>query len=926
MNNRYRAILALVVIILFAGGAYSATIHIPADQPTIQAGINAAVNGDTVMVAAGEYTESLVFDFEYANILLKSEAGADQTVISKGSTGFATIYFQQGNQNRSTIEGFSLRNPQFEPIVYIGHCNAPAIIGCIFENNRIHYGGALISDGDIVYLTGCIFRNNQVFIKGGPIYISGGQAEITKCSVADNHVSEGGGAVNCINAINVLIDRCTIYNNQTENGTGGTIYLENCINTKIHGNTISDNSLDFAGGGSGIMLSSCENVDIRNNTIAFNNGGTAIFAGGGSFAIEADYNILYGNTDDYYGVLGGSGSIYADPQFVSHLTADYSLQAESPCINNGDPDYIYYDADLTVCDIGAIPFFGSNLPIPVSIRVGRNSYLDLVTDSLPLITWDYFDSTSSNQSHIEVQIGLDMNWDYPEVWNSGAIENSSNTLAYNGPALSDKTVYFMRIKCRNEGGWGVWRYHKFQTSFDNVLLVPAEFATIQSAIDASIPGDSVIVDRGTYDELLVFPAHQLILKSLKGPEVTSLDFMGGHKDNRTDLLNGKTNEMTQEPFTAKGLMSPSANLISVTKPSYSSSIEGFTIKSIYTFEDLILVADAANFTIKDNRFINLHAQFIIRSNEYSKINVISNLFAGSSGGNIIMSPASECSFINNTVDGGDYGIHIYGPNSTILNNIVINIINYAVWQPHPTTLVDYNNFWNNGSENNPGPNGIIENPYFLNPSAINYQLSLFSQCINAGNPEPIYNDPDGSRNDIGAFPFATQSPMQFSLIDLEYLVNGISHRLAPTFSWLPATDPDPGNTLTYNLYIDETQFFTNPLVYDGIPFEEYTLPVPLAFSNEYWWVVEAVDNTGRSTFSDNIGHFKTWRLGDVNNDWRFDILDIIFTIDYKFKNGAAPNPIYTGDVNADCLVNILDIIYMIDAKFKTGPDPLVGCE
>jgi hypothetical protein len=60
---------------------------------------------------------------------------------------------------------------------------------------------------------------------------------------------------------------------------------------------------------------------------------------------------------------------------------------------------------------------------------------------------------------------------------------------------------------------------------------------------------------------------------------------------------------------------------------------------------------------------------------------------------------------------------------------------------------------------------------------------------------------------------------------------------------------------------------------------------------------------------------------DVDSNGDLNLLDIVYLIDWKFKDGPLPVYMNSSDVNGDSAVDILDIVYMIDWKFKDGPAP-----
>ncbi len=84
-------------------------IHIPADYPTIQQGIDASSNSDIVLVSPGTYFENI--DFDSKSITVKSSEGYQLTVIDGSQhDSLNVISYQSYDDIRPVIEGFTISN------------------------------------------------------------------------------------------------------------------------------------------------------------------------------------------------------------------------------------------------------------------------------------------------------------------------------------------------------------------------------------------------------------------------------------------------------------------------------------------------------------------------------------------------------------------------------------------------------------------------------------------------------------------------------------------------------------------------------------------------------------------------------------------------------------------------------------------------
>ena len=182
------------------GIASPSVIIVPRDFETIQEGIDASVDGDTVLVKPGTYYENINFNLH--NIILGSmfftTGNADyiSTTIIDGSDAGSVVTFNSGEDSTAMIIGFSI------------------------TNGRADYGGGILctySSPTIAYNE--IFENETLSggnHGGGGIYSFHSSSWIVHNNIHDNTVpnydGSTGGAIKSDNSALHILNNIIAYN------------------------------------------------------------------------------------------------------------------------------------------------------------------------------------------------------------------------------------------------------------------------------------------------------------------------------------------------------------------------------------------------------------------------------------------------------------------------------------------------------------------------------------------------------------------------------------------------------------------------------------------------------------------------------------------------------------------------------------------
>jgi len=180
---------------LLSSALYSTIINVPVDQSTIQAGINASANTDTVLVQPGTYVENINFNGKLITLASKfltiHDSSYISTTIIDGNAISSVVIFDSGENSSALLTGFTIRNGTASMGGGI-FCedSSPSLDNVIISDNYASVvGGGIYCDSSDPNLQNLTIKNNSANSNGGGIYLNASQPNLDNVIISDNYAS-----------------------------------------------------------------------------------------------------------------------------------------------------------------------------------------------------------------------------------------------------------------------------------------------------------------------------------------------------------------------------------------------------------------------------------------------------------------------------------------------------------------------------------------------------------------------------------------------------------------------------------------------------------------------------------------------------------------------------------------------------------------
>ncbi|MGA2916141.1 MAG: right-handed parallel beta-helix repeat-containing protein [Sedimentisphaerales bacterium] len=544
-------IYSICILLLLTAGCLANVLNVPSEgYPSIQQAINSAINGDTIIVAPGRYFENI--NFSGKAITVRSTDPNDPNIVAAtildgnrpaDINSASVVTFKSGETSTSVLEGFTITGGSGSWLttswkfqgkrwnrcgggVLCYNMSQPTITKNVFADNIADLGGGIYIFGDPVNPNDP--SNPTVHIK--PIISYNSFSNNTASfdlnfSPPDNNYPVewhgDGGAIVCFQGVDANITNNLIENNHAYS-YGGGIHLRQWSNGTIENNHIIDNNSMLGGG---IHVTYTSSPAIYNNKIEYNKAGT--FGGGGIYVYYYSSPYIEKNTIRYNTSSRGAGiAVMWDslPTITTNFITDNfggagilcvssspSIQNNTIANNSAEPS-----SGGIHCEYGASPIIKHN--VITNNGTGYGIYVLQDSNSQPMLSYnDVWGHTMGNygpaisdQTGLNGNISADPNFvdadsnDYHLSCYSKCINAGDPNFPYQGLTDFDgeprKIGQFIDIGA--DEAWPVWN-----------ISSGNKYTSIQSAIDDSNNGNTIIVAPGHYYERINFGSHNIILSS-----------------------------------------------------------------------------------------------------------------------------------------------------------------------------------------------------------------------------------------------------------------------------------------------------------------------------------------------------------------------------------------------------------------------------
>ncbi|MBW2107236.1 MAG: hypothetical protein JRI36_01020 [Deltaproteobacteria bacterium] len=500
---------------------------------------NISASGGAIGAVVGQAAGSLTISdcsFSGNSTDPTHEGGAIAIYISGSGSGFFEISNCSFSENNGDDGGAIFVNGDDTP-------NGLSVIkNCIFLNNTAGGGGAIKGLHGYLSVESCLFSGNTAKWSGGAVSTTGGK--ITNSVFWENtSIGIAGALYNYTNTTSPLttISHCTFFKNEASS-YGGAISPDGNLNlsdTIVWGNTAKfkgDQIYSQAGSPTTVTISYCD--------------------------IQGGLDDIHEPTDPNVTVQSGGGNIDSDPLFA--LEEDFHLMPDSPCIDAGNNNLPATDMDGNTrpldgnsdatpqADMGAYEYDPAQSPV-AAISPQRLVFMAREGEALP--EGQTLSIRSRGTGTLDWMIDEDISWLRVEATDTSSTGETNTAKVFVDHSTIAHGIYTGTVNVVDSSNPAT-QYGQVEITLNvtKKLHVPADYTTIQAAMDAAIHGDEVVVADGTYtaegDKNLDFQGKRITVRSAHGPEFTTIDC--SNSGQAFVFSRGETRKSVVQGFTITG--------------------------------------------------------------------------------------------------------------------------------------------------------------------------------------------------------------------------------------------------------------------------------------------------------------------------------------------------------------------------------------